>query len=70
MVFIVESMNAVGLRDPLALKIKLEGVHPDAAKLIVMGADSLSCSWINKKVAVNYRKTGENEGKLATLELE
>ena len=49
---------------------KWKMVAPDAAKLIVMGADSLSCSWTNKKVAVNYRKTGVNEGKLATLELE
>src|SRR5947209_2505499 len=44
---------------------------PDAKKLLVMGADGgLSCSWTNKKVAVNYRKAGENEGKIATLELE
>ena len=49
---------------------KWKMVAPDAAKLVVMGADSLSCSWTNKKVAVNYRKTGVNEGKLATLELE
>ena len=44
---------------------------PDAKKLLVMGADGgLSCSWTNKKIAVNYRKAGENEGKIATLELE
>jgi len=49
---------------------KWKMVAPDARKLVVMGADSLSCSWTNKKVAINYRKTGENEGRLATLELE
>src|SRR5947209_7360574 len=49
---------------------KWKMIAADAKKLIVMGADSLSCSWTNRKVAVNYRKAGENEGKLATLELE
>jgi len=45
-------------------------VAPEAKKLVVIGADSLSCSWTNKKVAVNYRKTGTNEGQLVTVELE
>src|SRR5262249_29685564 len=44
---------------------------PEAKKLIVLGeADKLSCSWINQKVAVNYRKTGEREGRLVSLELQ
>lgn len=43
---------------------------PEAKKLIVIGADSLSCAWVNKKVEVNYRKSGEAEGKLVTLEME
>jgi len=42
----------------------------DAKKMVVFGADSLSCSWTNKKIAVNYRKSGENEGQLVSLELQ
>jgi len=43
---------------------------PDAKKLSVFGADALSCSWTNKKVNVNYRKTADGEGQLVSLELE
>lgn len=43
---------------------------PKGKKLVVIGADTMSCSWTNKRVAVNYRKTGENEGQLVSLELE
>jgi hypothetical protein len=44
---------------------------PEAKNLVVMGnADKLSCSWSNQKVAVNYRKTGEREGRLVSLELQ
>jgi tetratricopeptide (TPR) repeat protein len=43
---------------------------PQAKKLIVMGADELSCSWTNRKVAVNYRKNGADSGTLVSLELE
>lgn len=49
---------------------KWKMLAPDAAKLIVMGADSLSCSWANKRVAVNYRKTGDHEGQLLSVELQ
>ena len=49
---------------------KWKMLAPDAKKLIVMGADSLSCFWTNKKVAVNYHKSGDNEGQLVSLELE
>ena len=49
---------------------KWKMLAPDAAKLIVMGADSLSCSWTNKRVAVNYRKTGDHEGQLLSVELQ
>jgi hypothetical protein len=37
---------------------------------VVMGADQLSCSWTNRKVAVNYRKNGADSGTLVSLELE
>ena len=49
---------------------KWKMLAPQAKKLIVMGADELSCSWTNRKVSVNYRKSGENEGTLVSLELE
>ena len=49
---------------------KWKMLAPDAKKMVVMGADSLSCSWTNKKVAVNYRKSGDNEGQLVSLELQ
>ncbi|HEX4603154.1 MAG TPA: tetratricopeptide repeat protein [Candidatus Angelobacter sp.] len=43
---------------------------PQARKLIVFGADELSCSWTNRKVSVNYRKSGNEQGTLVSLELE
>ena len=43
---------------------------PQAKKLIVIGADGLSCSWTNRKVSVNYRRSGEDQGSLVSLELE
>ena len=49
---------------------KWKMLAPDAKKMVVMGADSLSCSWTNKKVAVNYRKSGDNEGRLVSVELQ
>ena len=49
---------------------KWKMVAPDAKRLIVFGADALSCSWTNKKVSVNYRKTSDVEGQLVSLELE
>lgn len=49
---------------------KWKMLAPDTKKMVVMGADSLSCSWTNKKVAVNYRKSGDNEGQLVSLELQ
>jgi hypothetical protein len=49
---------------------KWKMLAPDATKLIVMGADSLSCSWTNKRVAINYRKTGDHEGQLLSVELQ
>jgi Flp pilus assembly protein TadD len=49
---------------------KWKMLAPQAKKLIVMGADELSCSWTNRKVSMNYRKSGENQGTLVSLELE
>jgi hypothetical protein len=49
---------------------KWKMLAPQAKKLVVMGADQLSCSWTNRKVAVNYRKNGADSGTLVSLELE
>jgi len=42
----------------------------DREKLVLIGADSFSCGWAQKNVAVNYRSTGESEGELVSLELQ
>jgi tetratricopeptide (TPR) repeat protein len=41
----------------------------DTGKAILFGADTFSCSWSKKKVAVNYRETGNSEGNVVSLEL-
>jgi hypothetical protein len=43
---------------------------PQSKKLILIGADEFSCSWTNRKVSVNYRKTGIDQGNLVSLEFE
>lgn len=43
---------------------------PDTKKVVLIGADNFSCAWTNKKVTVNYHKTGDDEGNLVSLELE
>jgi hypothetical protein len=42
----------------------------DRTHVLVIGADSLSCSWKNQKVAVNYRKTGEASGDIVSIEVQ
>jgi tetratricopeptide (TPR) repeat protein len=41
----------------------------DGTRVIVIGADNLSCDWANRKVAINYRQTGEATGDIVSLEL-
>lgn len=43
---------------------------PDTKKVVLIGADNFSCGWANKKVTVNYHKTGDDEGNIVSLELE
>ena len=43
---------------------------PDRDKLILIGADSFSCEWHNRNVAVNFRDTGNNAGEIVSLELQ
>ena len=42
----------------------------DSHHLVLIGADSLSCDWKNRNVAVNYRETGEGRGEIISLELQ
>jgi hypothetical protein len=42
----------------------------DRAHALVIGADVLSCSWTNQKIAVNYRKTGEASGDVVSIEVQ
>ena len=42
---------------------------PNRSKLILINADTFSCDWHDQPVAVNYRKTGDREGNLVTLEI-
>jgi len=49
---------------------KWKMLAPQAKKLIVIGANELSCSWTNRKVSVNYRNSGNEQGTLVSLELE
>jgi Flp pilus assembly protein TadD len=43
---------------------------PQQKKVVLMGAEEVSCSWTNRKVAVNYRRTGNDTGSIVSLELE
>lgn len=42
----------------------------DATRVIVIGADNLSCDWSNRKVAINYHQTGEATGEVISVELQ
>jgi hypothetical protein len=42
----------------------------DYKSLLVIGEDSLSCEWKNRKVAVNYRAGGTADGDLVSLEMQ
>jgi hypothetical protein len=42
----------------------------DAKKVVVIGADSFSCSWKDERVAVNYRDAGKDTGDLVSVEIE
>jgi hypothetical protein len=42
----------------------------DLKRVIVIGADALSCGWANQKVAVNYRATADAEGDVISVEVQ
>jgi Flp pilus assembly protein TadD len=53
-------------KGPKLMKLRTD----DYNKLIVMGADSFSCDWRNRKILVNYKPGGKSDGDLVTLEIE
>jgi tetratricopeptide (TPR) repeat protein len=44
-------------------------VIPDTKKVLLIGSDTFSCSWRDRKVSVNYRLQSEGRGDLVSLEL-
>ena len=42
----------------------------DLRALVLIGADSFSCDWRSREVAINYREGGQTDGDLVSLELE
>jgi Tfp pilus assembly protein PilF len=42
----------------------------DTEHVVVIGADTFSCSWTQKKVAFNYTLSAPNEGKVISLEIQ
>ena len=61
---------------PLAFVVVNTGVKSmklratDYKSLLVIGEDSFSCDWKNRKVAVNYRAGGAADGDLISLEVQ
>jgi hypothetical protein len=49
---------------------KWKMLAPQSKKLILIGAEEFSCSWTNRKVSANYRKSGGEQGNLVSLEFE
>jgi hypothetical protein len=49
---------------------KWKMLAPQSNKLILIGANEFSCSWKSRKVSVNYRKSGDDQGNLVSLEFE
>ncbi len=42
----------------------------DSKHVLLIGADNFSCSWSKQKVALNYRETGEDEGRVFSIEVQ
>jgi len=63
-------------RAPAALLIVLSGKKTwtlraaDVRYLVLVGADSFSCGWRGREVAVNYREAGQDKGDIVSLEVE
>jgi len=42
----------------------------DSGHVLLIGADSFSCSWTQKKVALNYHETGDSTGSVFSIEIQ
>jgi tetratricopeptide (TPR) repeat protein len=42
----------------------------DRAHMVLLGADTFSCDWHDRKVAINYREHGDNQGDIVSLEIQ
>jgi tetratricopeptide (TPR) repeat protein len=42
----------------------------DSKHILLIGADSFSCSWSKQKVALNYRETGDAAGNVISIEVQ
>jgi len=43
---------------------------PDSTHILLIGADSFSCSWAQKKVAINYHETSDSTGSVFSIEIQ
>ena len=43
---------------------------PDSTHVLLIGADTFSCSWSRQKVAINYRETGTGAGRVVSIEVQ
>ena len=43
---------------------------PDSTHVLLIGADTFSCSWSKQKVALNYRETGAGVGRVVSIEVQ
>ncbi len=75
--FIKGKVVSVDCSDPKAAELNLAvgttnwKLHVnDRAHTLLLGAETFSCNWTNQKVAVNFRKTGETNGDVVSLELQ
>jgi Tfp pilus assembly protein PilX len=42
----------------------------DSSHVVLIGADSFSCSWTQKKVAINYHETSDSTGSVFSIEIQ
>ena len=42
----------------------------DTTRVVLIGADEFSCSWTQKKIALNYRETSPATGTVVSIEMQ
>ncbi len=43
---------------------------PDAKKVLLIGEENFSCSWMDRKASVNFRQIGQGKGEIVSLEFD